>query len=93
VDVLKIDKSFIDGIARGGDGAAFARTIVALADTLQLRTVAEGIEDRTQHAVLHALGCTLGQGFLFARPVEHDELMRSIEDPARCRTGVAASVV
>ena len=92
VDVLKIDKSFIDGIARGGDGAAFARTIVALADTLQLRTVAEGIEDRAQHAVLHALGCTLGQGFLFARPVEHDDLVRSIADPSRCRAGVAASV-
>jgi diguanylate cyclase (GGDEF)-like protein len=79
VDMLKIDKSFIDGIARGGDGAALARTIVALADTLQLRTVAEGIEDGAQRAALHALGCTLGQGFLFARPMNHGEIMQLIE--------------
>jgi EAL domain-containing protein (putative c-di-GMP-specific phosphodiesterase class I) len=78
VDVLKIDKSFIDGIARGGDGAALARTIVALADTLQLRTVAEGIEDGAQHSALRALGCTLGQGFLFARPMTQGELLRCI---------------
>jgi predicted signal transduction protein with EAL and GGDEF domain len=78
VDVLKIDKSFIDGIARGGDGAALARTIVALADTLQLHTVAEGIEDGAQHTALRALGCTLGQGFLFARPMAQAELLRCI---------------
>lgn len=78
VDVLKIDKSFVDGIARGGDGAALARTIVALADTLQLRTVAEGIEDGEQHTALRALGCTLGQGFLFARPMTPAELLRCI---------------
>lgn len=78
VDMLKIDKSFIDGIARGGDGAALARTIVALADTLQLRTVAEGIEDRAQRVALHSLGCSLGQGFLFAHPISHDALVRNI---------------
>ena len=78
VDVLKIDKSFVDGIAQGGDGAALARTIVALADTLQLHTVAEGIEDGAQHNALRALGCTLGQGFLFARPMGQAELLRCI---------------
>jgi len=82
VDVLKIDKSFIDGIARGGDGAALARTIVALADTLQLRTVAEGIEDGAQHSALRGLGCALGQGFLFARPMTHRELLRCIAGSA-----------
>ncbi|MGI9090949.1 MAG: putative bifunctional diguanylate cyclase/phosphodiesterase [Gemmatimonadaceae bacterium] len=83
VDVLKIDKSFIDGIARGGDGAALARTIVALADTLQLRTVAEGIEDGAQRAALRALGCTLGQEFLFARPLAQAELVRCIAGTIR----------
>lgn len=78
VDVLKIDKSFVDGIAHGGDGAALARTIVALADTLQLHTVAEGIEDGAQHTALRSLGCTLGQGFLFARPMAQAELLRCI---------------
>jgi EAL domain-containing protein (putative c-di-GMP-specific phosphodiesterase class I) len=45
------------------------RTIIALADSLSLRTVAEGIEDCEQHARLCDLGCTLGQGYLFARPL------------------------
>jgi EAL domain-containing protein (putative c-di-GMP-specific phosphodiesterase class I) len=83
VDILKIDKSFIDGVARGGDGAALARTIVALADTLQLRTVAEGIEEGAQRTTLRSLGCTLGQGFLFARPVRNDDLIRAMLDARR----------
>ncbi|MGZ8412625.1 MAG: putative bifunctional diguanylate cyclase/phosphodiesterase, partial [Gemmatirosa sp.] len=48
IDVLKIDKSFIDGVARGGSDAVLARTIIALGDTLRLRTVAEGIESAAQ---------------------------------------------
>jgi len=49
------------------------RTIIALADSLGLRTVAEGVEDREQLERLCDLGCTLGQGYLFARPLApHD---------------------
>ncbi len=44
VDVLKIDRAFVEGVARGGSDAALARTIIALGDTLGLRTVAEGVE-------------------------------------------------
>lgn len=93
IDVLKIDKSFIDGVARGGDGAALARTIVALADTLQLRTVAEGIEDGAQSTALRALGCTLGQGFLFARPLAPADLVHRIagdQQPRRCSLAAVA---
>ena len=70
VDVLKIDKSFVDGVARGGRDAALGRTIVALAETLGLRTVAEGIEDPAQRERLRVMGCDLGQGYLFARPLD-----------------------
>jgi EAL domain-containing protein (putative c-di-GMP-specific phosphodiesterase class I) len=70
VDTLKIDKAFVDQIARGGHDAALARTIVALGDVLQLRTVAEGIEHADQHAELLAAGCELGQGYLFSRPLD-----------------------
>jgi EAL domain-containing protein (putative c-di-GMP-specific phosphodiesterase class I) len=70
VDVLKIDKAFVDGVARGGQDAALARTILALGDMLALRTVAEGVEEPEQRAHLLALGCQLGQGYLFARPLE-----------------------
>ena len=69
VDVLKIDKAFVDSIARGGNDAALARTIITLGETLGLRTVAEGIEEQEQHEELRLLGCQLGQGYLYARPL------------------------
>jgi len=69
VDVLKIDKMFVDGVARGGSDAALARTIVALGEMLQLRTVAEGVEHAAQRDELAALGCHFAQGYLFARPL------------------------
>jgi len=70
VDVLKIDKAFVDGVALGGADAALARTIIALGQTRGLRTVAEGVEHEEQRAALVTLGCTLAQGYLFARPLE-----------------------
>ena len=70
IDILKIDKSFVDGIVRGGNQAALARTIISLGDSLALRTVAEGIETDAQRTVLRDLGCQLGQGFLYARPLD-----------------------
>jgi diguanylate cyclase (GGDEF)-like protein len=73
VDVLKIDKAFVDCVARGGNDSALARTIVTLAEMLQLTTVAEGIEDPDQLAELRQMGCQLGQGYLFARPLPVSE--------------------
>jgi EAL domain-containing protein (putative c-di-GMP-specific phosphodiesterase class I) len=70
VDVLKIDRSFVEAVARGPQGAALARTIVALGRTLGLRTVAEGVETAEQRDALRAMGCPLGQGYLFARPLD-----------------------
>ena len=72
VDVLKIDKSFVDGLARGGSDAALARTIVALGETLALHTVAEGVETELQRDRLRALGCGSAQGYLLARPLPAD---------------------
>jgi diguanylate cyclase (GGDEF)-like protein len=69
LDILKIDKGFIAQMATNGNDAALASTIVALAATLKLFTVAEGVEDAAQRQQLLALGCDHGQGFLFARPV------------------------
>jgi diguanylate cyclase (GGDEF)-like protein len=76
LDVLKIDKRFVDGVARDGGDAAFARTIIALADMLSLQTIAEGITRPHQQERLHALGCRLGQGFLFAEPLDPDHAER-----------------
>ncbi len=68
LDVLKIDGSFVAQIAENGGDAALAGTIIGLATTLRLRTVAEGVEHAHQRAQLISLGCGYGQGFLFARP-------------------------
>ncbi|MEA2827849.1 MAG: hypothetical protein QOG43_2288 [Actinomycetota bacterium] len=68
VDVLKIDKSFIDGVAKGPHESALARAVVKLARTLGLDAVAEGVTDRRQLAELRRLRCPYGQGYYFSRP-------------------------
>ena len=72
-DVLKLDRAFVEHIGReqGADekSSALVRTILALGDDLSLTTLAEGIERREQLTQLRALGCRLGQGYLFSRPV------------------------
>jgi diguanylate cyclase (GGDEF)-like protein/PAS domain S-box-containing protein len=75
VDVLKIDRSFVESVGRrGSEEAEVARTIVRLGTALRLTTVAEGIETAEQRAALLAMGCDRGQGYLFARPMSAAEL-------------------
>ena len=69
VDIFKIDRSFTEGLQRGHHDAAFVRTIVSLAEALDLRTIAEGVEQWEQYEALASLGCDAVQGFLFSRPV------------------------
>lgn len=74
VDVLKIDRSFISGNGRKThDQSALIRAIVGLASTLQLRSVAEGIEHEEQLEQLRELGCEIGQGYHWSPPVQLDE--------------------
>jgi diguanylate cyclase (GGDEF)-like protein len=87
VDVLKIDKAFVDGVARDESDAAIVRAIVALAEALGVRTVAEGIEEPTQCAALRALGCAQGQGYLFARPLPPDALAALLGAPRGAPAG------
>jgi diguanylate cyclase (GGDEF)-like protein len=74
VDSLKIDRSFIAGMSASGDRPAIARAIVELGRTLGLKVVAEGIEEPDQAAWLVSLGCPLGQGYLFSRPLGVDAM-------------------
>ncbi|OZA29357.1 MAG: hypothetical protein B7X93_06065 [Hydrogenophilales bacterium 17-61-9] len=68
-DKLKIDKSFVDGVASESEDAAIVRSVLALAASLGIETVAEGIELPEQMQALIALGCQYGQGYLFSRPL------------------------
>jgi EAL domain-containing protein (putative c-di-GMP-specific phosphodiesterase class I)/GAF domain-containing protein len=85
VDILKIDKSFVDGIADDREAAALARAIVGMGRTLNLRVVAEGIEKPDQLDELRRMRCELGQGYLFAKPLDAAAVARLL-----CRGAVAA---
>ena len=75
--MLKIDRSFVDGLGLGGDGEAtgLVEAILGMARTLRMSTVAEGIEDAEQLSELASLGCDNGQGYLLSRPVPADQLV------------------
>lgn len=74
VDVLKIDKSFIDGIVRDRLDDGVIEAVVALARAHGLRVVAEGVETTLQYRRLRTLGCHAAQGFLFGRPRALEEI-------------------
>ncbi len=81
IDILKVDKSFVDDIGDSPQDGVLAEAIVQLGHTLHLQTVAEGIEEPQQVAGLRALGCQFGQGFYFAKPLAEeqiDELLSSL---------------
>lgn len=73
IDILKIDKAFVDVIDKGGEGPVLASAIVALGETLRMNTVAEGIETEAQRGHLLTLGCEFGQGYLFAPPLDAED--------------------
>ncbi|WP_045741788.1 putative bifunctional diguanylate cyclase/phosphodiesterase [Actinoplanes rectilineatus] len=74
VDVLKLDKSFIDDVLHSRQQHALVDAIVTLARNLDLAVVAEGIEETGQHTALDAMGCQYGQGYLFAKPLWPGEI-------------------
>ena len=73
IDVLKIDKSFVDGIAVSEQRLALVEGIIRLAGTLHLDVIAEGIETEVQRDLLVSMGCQFGQGYLLAMPVAADQ--------------------
>jgi diguanylate cyclase (GGDEF)-like protein len=83
IDMLKVDRSFVSTMEDGSENGEIVRTIIALAKTLGLSVVAEGIESIHQLHQLRILGCEYGQGFLFARPVPSEEATALLDDRAR----------
>ncbi len=79
MDVLKIDRSFVDRLGGDPEDEALVRTIVRLGQRFGMDTVAEGIEDAGQLAALRAMGCDFGQGFFLSRPLPAGEAGRVLE--------------
>jgi len=85
VDVLKIDREFVEGVHKSQYDAAIARTVIALGDSLKLEVIAEGVETVAQMQSLQAQGCHVMQGYLFSPPLVEEEcnrLLRGIPDLA-----------
>jgi EAL domain-containing protein (putative c-di-GMP-specific phosphodiesterase class I) len=71
IDTIKIDKSFVDDLDGCGDRADLTRAIVQLGQAVRRDVIAEGIETESQRRALLDCGCRLGQGYLFAKPLDH----------------------
>jgi EAL domain-containing protein (putative c-di-GMP-specific phosphodiesterase class I) len=82
VDVLKLDKLFVQGLAGAGPSRLLTRGILELARALGKLVVAEGIEQPEQVERLRELGCTLGQGYFFSPPVGAAEIEARLEEHA-----------
>ena len=76
VDTLKLDRSFVRGLPLDHEGAAIAGAVQALASSLGLTVVCEGVESEAQRDLLRELGCDLMQGYLLARPMPASEFIR-----------------
>ena len=78
LDILKIDKLFVDHVAEDPRRTAFAQAIIRMGKTLGLGLVAEGVENADQAERLQSLGCRFAQGFYFSRPVHADEIQKML---------------
>jgi diguanylate cyclase (GGDEF)-like protein/PAS domain S-box-containing protein len=81
LDVLKIDKSFVDGLSGGRDGVEIVAAVIKLAHALGLQVVAEGVEQPAQLEQLGSMGCDFAQGYLFSRPVPAHEITDKLPVP------------
>jgi diguanylate cyclase (GGDEF)-like protein/PAS domain S-box-containing protein len=80
VDIIKIDKSFVDGVANEPTASALVDAMIRIGKTLRLETVAEGIERTEQADCLRTLKCDIGQGYLFSRPLPSDAITTFLRD-------------
>jgi EAL domain-containing protein (putative c-di-GMP-specific phosphodiesterase class I) len=78
IDILKIDKAFVDGVTRGPEESAVAQAIVRMASSFGLQAVAEGIEFPGQAEALTEMKCDMGQGYYFSPPLAADALVASM---------------
>ena len=80
LDVLKIDRSFVNGIVQDREDSAIVQAIIAMAKSLDLSITAEGIETADQSALLQSWHCDRGQGYYFAKPLDVTGLTKMLDD-------------
>ena len=89
-DLIKIDRSFVTNIHESNQNAAIVRAVATLAEALDVPILVEGIENEAAHAAVLGLGCSMGQGWYFGKPVEGEQAVQMIaRRPARTPAGAA----
>jgi EAL domain-containing protein (putative c-di-GMP-specific phosphodiesterase class I) len=88
LDKLKIDKIFVDGLLNFPKKQSLVKSIIAMAKSLSLTVVAEGIETCEQLSYLQKFGCNLGQGYLLSKPVPAEEIKKFL---GKCRNNIRAN--
>ena len=88
IDILKIDKSFVDRLIDGKEEAVLAEAVIQIGHALGMLIVAEGVEEEFQRDRLGQMGCDLGQGYWFAHPMDGDQVTLA---PARPSAGIIAA--
>ena len=91
VDSLKIDRSFIAQLTANPEGETLMRTLVQLGKALSIETLAEGIEQQRELTLLREQDCDSGQGFLFARPLDADDVEGFLREWAAARVAMATA--
>ncbi len=83
IDMLKIDRTFVKGVPEAREDTAIIAAIIALAHSMGMKVIAEGVEDKKQLLFLHSLGCDEIQGFYFSRPQPAAKIQKLLEKGAR----------
>ena len=84
---IKVDRSFVHDIAHSAAKRVIAESVIKLGAALNIRVVAEGIETEAERAIMRALGCSAGQGYLFAAPLEESQFNRLLDKGVALREG------
>jgi PAS domain S-box-containing protein len=84
---IKVDRSFVHDVAHSAAKRVIAESVITLGAALNIRVVAEGIETEAERAIMRALGCSVGQGYLFAAPLEEAQFHRLLDGGVTLREG------